>query len=210
MECFEMRPGEWHANCIFNAAFFRRLHFPIMLNRSVGLPLAYIGLGSNQTSKTGDPASTIVAAINSLSEFGELVERSSLFLTEPVGFSGQPSFINAVVALRTTFVPERLMQRLLEIERRFGRDRSVAPPKGPRPLDLDLLLVGDEVISSCQLKLPHPALAERRFVLAPLAQIAPDVVHPVLHRSIRDLLKTLPSTGPNRISGIHELRGAML
>ena len=136
--------------------------------------VAYIGLGSNLGSPAGDPAEIVSAAVESLATLGVIVARSSLYRTEPVGYAGQPAFVNAVVALRTDMDPEKLLNCLLVIERSFGRDRAASVPKGPRTLDLDLLLMGDLILESPSLVVPHPELPHRRFVLAPLAEIAPD------------------------------------
>jgi 2-amino-4-hydroxy-6-hydroxymethyldihydropteridine diphosphokinase len=159
---------------------------------------AYVGLGSNLPSQAGTPAETIRAAMSALSEAGEVIARSSLYETAPIGWIDQPSFVNAVIALRTAEVPEALLEKLLIIERRFGRDRGNSVSKGPRTLDLDLLMVNDAIVNTPMLSLPHPALAERRFVLAPLAEIAPEVRHPVFAKTIRELLLALPNTGENK------------
>lgn len=164
--------------------------------------LALIGLGSNLASRAGSPAQTILAAISGLRLLGRVLAVSRLYRTEPVGYSGQPSFTNAAAALGTSLTPEALLEELLSIERSFGRDRAASVPKGPRTLDLDLLLMGDAVLSTPRLTLPHPALAERRFVLAPLSEIAPGALHPVLSRSVADLLESLPDAGPNCKSAV--------
>lgn len=166
---------------------------------------AYIGLGSNLPSTAGPPSEIVLAAIESLATVGGIVARSSLYRTAPVGYQSQPAFINAAVALRTEQDPERLLKCLLAIERSFGRDRATGVPKGPRTLDLDLLLIDGLILETPTLTLPHPELPHRRFVLAPLAEIAPDAMHPVLRRSIRELLAELPDEGPNSSDAIQIL-----
>jgi 2-amino-4-hydroxy-6-hydroxymethyldihydropteridine diphosphokinase len=163
---------------------------------------AYIGLGSNQASSAGDPVATVVAAIARLAALGQVEAVSSLYSTEPVGYLDQPPFINAVVTLRSPLAPAKLLLELLNIEREFGRDRGVTVPKGPRTLDLDLLMMDDLVLNTPPLTLPHPALAQRRFVLAPLAEIAPRAVHPLLALTVTELLALLPDTGENRQSAV--------
>jgi len=167
---------------------------------------AYIGLGSNLRSPTGPPAETIEAAFRALERLGEVTLRSSLYETAPVGMTEQPAFINAAAALRTAHSPETLLERLLAIERDFGRDRRNSPPKGPRTLDLDLLLVDGLIVNTPALTLPHPALAERRFVLEPLAEIAPGLQHPLLHATMRDLLAALPDAGANSKESVRIVR----
>lgn len=156
---------------------------------------AYIGLGSNLASSAGNPAETVRAAMGALSEIGTVTAISSLYQTEPVGYREQPYFINAVARVATEFEPEELLGQLLEIERAFGRDRRLSIPKGPRTLDLDLLLVfqndSQDAITydAPLLKLPHPEIANRRFVLEPLAEVAPELRHPASGKTIRRLLE---------------------
>jgi 2-amino-4-hydroxy-6-hydroxymethyldihydropteridine diphosphokinase len=166
---------------------------------------AYLGLGSNQASHAGDPEATVSAAVDRLASHVEVKAVSSLYWTEPVGYHDQPPFINAVLALRTHLAPAALLDALLGIEREFGRDRSATLPKGPRSLDLDVLMMDDLVLDTPPLTIPHPALAQRRFVLAPLAEIAASVVHPLLGRTIGQLLADLPDQGENRRTGVQIL-----
>jgi len=115
---------------------------------------------------------------------------SSLFETEPVGFRDQPWFLNRVVEVQTALPPEALLKCCLEIEIGHGRIRDVK--NGPRTLDLDILLYGDVILSSPYLTIPHPRMTDRKFVLEPLAEIAPEVYHPLLKKSIRSLLAQCP------------------
>jgi 2-amino-4-hydroxy-6-hydroxymethyldihydropteridine diphosphokinase len=157
--------------------------------------VAAIALGSNLASNldsaTGDRAANLRTAIEHLGAFGTLVAVSSFYDTAPVGYLDQPRFLNAAALLATTLPPLELLDRLLDIERSMGRDRSATVPKGPRVIDLDLLLYGEEVIETTTLTLPHPALRERRFVLEPLAEIAPNMFDPVTGLRIAALLALL-------------------
>jgi 2-amino-4-hydroxy-6-hydroxymethyldihydropteridine diphosphokinase len=166
---------------------------------------AYIALGSNVASSHGGPADTIQAASRALSSLGEVKRLSSLYVTQPVGNTEQPDFLNAALLLLTELSPQALMHRLLEVERSFGRDRAATLPKGPRSLDLDLLLFDDVVFRSDQLTLPHPELANRRFVLEPLAEIAPGMLHPLVGKTVAELLAALPASGPNGMDAVHKL-----
>jgi 2-amino-4-hydroxy-6-hydroxymethyldihydropteridine diphosphokinase len=125
-------------------------------------------------------------------EAGFAVTRlSSIYETEPVDVPDQPAFLNMVAELRVqTFSPEQTLARLLRIEYALGRRRDI--PRGPRTIDLDLLIYGEEQSATEFLQLPHPRLHERRFVLVPLAEIAPELRHPTLHRTINELLRTTP------------------
>jgi 2-amino-4-hydroxy-6-hydroxymethyldihydropteridine diphosphokinase len=167
--------------------------------------LAYIALGSNLASHWGTPAETVRRAAEALGALGQVGMRSSLYSTEPVGIASQPMFLNAAVSLRTSLAPSDLMNRLLDLERTFGRDRLATEPKGPRTLDLDLLFFDDIVLESPRLTLPHPEIAIRRFVLEPLAEIAPDLRHPILQRTIAELLADLPDAGANRIEAVRRI-----
>jgi 2-amino-4-hydroxy-6-hydroxymethyldihydropteridine diphosphokinase len=165
------------------------------------MALAYIALGGN----LGDRAQTLSSAIDRLGSLGKVTARSSFYETEPVGFRDQPPFLNAVVALETDLEPIDLLRGMLAIERESGRDRSNSAFNGPRTLDLDLLLMGDRVAAGTELTLPHPALAKRRFVLAPLAEIAPALRHPRLKQTMAELLELLRDEGENRVSAVRRL-----
>jgi 2-amino-4-hydroxy-6-hydroxymethyldihydropteridine diphosphokinase len=143
------------------------------------LATAYIGLGSN----LGDREENLRRALERLRPLSV----SAIRETDPVGITEQPRFLNAVAKLETDLRPRELLDRLLEIERDLGRDRSEEERWGPRTIDVDLLLYGDETIDEPGLTVPHPRLAERRFVLEPLYELAPDLVLPD-GRAIKDLL----------------------
>jgi 2-amino-4-hydroxy-6-hydroxymethyldihydropteridine diphosphokinase len=144
------------------------------MDEKIASTKAFIGLGAN----LGDPEAQVRRALAALAELPgtRLLAASSLYRSAPVGVIAQPDFINAVAAAETTLTARALLEALLAAERRFGRRRDF--PGAPRTLDLDLLLYGDRVIAEPGLVVPHPRMHERAFVLAPLAEIAPDIAIP--------------------------------
>ena len=128
-------------------------------------------------------------AISRLEDLGHVTAVSSFYETEPVEVTAQPMFLNCVVALDTEMLPKQFMRAVLDIEREMGRRRTQG--KGPRNIDIDILLFGNAVIDTSELTVPHPAMHERRFVLEPLMEIAPDVRHPVLRKSVKELRNAL-------------------
>jgi 2-amino-4-hydroxy-6-hydroxymethyldihydropteridine diphosphokinase len=121
---------------------------------------------------------------------GRILKISAVYETAAWGVTDQPAFYNQALALETTLDPEQLMQELLHIEEKMGRTRTIK--MGPRIIDLDILLIDDLIMQTGLLTLPHPALPERRFALLPLAEIAPELVHPVLHKTVGELLAECP------------------
>jgi 2-amino-4-hydroxy-6-hydroxymethyldihydropteridine diphosphokinase len=148
-------------------------------------------LGSNLSSAFGEPAANLDEALRRMGALGSVTAVSSFHTTEPVGYVDQPQFVNAAALLETSLPPLDLLHGLLAIEHAMGRDRGAVPAKGPRVIDLDLLLYGQTVMQSEELTLPHPAMHERAFVLAPLADIAPEMVHPGVGKSVRQMLAAL-------------------
>jgi len=148
--------------------------------------IAYLSLGSN----IGDRKGHLEQAIARLDALGDVAAVSAFYETEPVEFTDQALFLNCAVALETSLSPSDLIVSLLDIERSLGRERF--QKKGPRTIDIDILLYGDHVVNLPDLTVPHPALAGRRFVLEPLAEIAPYATHPILKKTVTKLLEELP------------------
>ena len=151
------------------------------------MPVAYIGFGSN----IGDRLTHIQNAIHALSktEGITLQKISSVYKTDPVGYEAQAHFLNGVAAIQTDLPPLSLLHVLKDIETAIGRKHRIR--WGPREIDLDILLYGDLCLQTEKLVIPHPEMHLRRFVLAPLAEIAPDLVHPVFQETIHVLLERL-------------------
>ena len=171
-----------------------------------GMQTAYIGMGSNLASAAGAPDATLAAAAVRLESLGRVACRSSLYSTEPVGYAAQPRFLNAVVALDTDLDPRALLEGLLRIEREFGRDRSAGIVNGPRTLDLDILLFGDQAVSDPGLQIPHPRLAERAFVLVPLAEIASNVGYGRPRKSVQQSLQALLNGLPTQTNAVTRIQ----
>lgn len=145
-----------------------------------------LGLGAN----LGDPVLQIGSAVDALAEFVDDLEVSSVYRTEPVGFAAQPDFCNLVVRGRTVLSPAELLERVQAVEARLGRERTFR--NAPRAMDVDVLAYGGLVLETPSLTLPHPGIPTRGFVLHPLAEVAPDWVHPVLGKTARELLAAAP------------------
>ena len=153
------------------------------VNRTV-----YLSLGSN----LGDRAGNLAQAVNLLGGLGNVLAESSLYETEPVEVeSDQPWYLNSAVAMETELDPEDFLHRVLAIEEAMGRHRS--GHKSSRSIDIDVIFFGDEIVKTENLTIPHPAMHRRRFVLDPLADIAPEVRHPILKQTVRQLREQLPA-----------------
>jgi 2-amino-4-hydroxy-6-hydroxymethyldihydropteridine diphosphokinase len=156
--------------------------------------LIYLSLGSN----LGDRPANLESAIGALSEIGvRVLRRSSIYETEPVDFLAQPWFLNCVVEAETSLAPRRLLEELQAIERKLGSKKLV--PRGPRIIDLDVLFYETEIIHEAGMEIPHPRLAERRFVLIPLAELAPKLWHPILRKNAAELLASTQDRSVVRI-----------
>ncbi|MBG80971.1 MAG: 2-amino-4-hydroxy-6-hydroxymethyldihydropteridine diphosphokinase [Phycisphaerae bacterium] len=155
----------------------------------------YIGLGSN----IGDRIDAIMRAVEAIDAMSGVAafRLSTLIETAPVGNQDQPDFVNAVLQVRSRLEPVQMLDQLLGLELEMGRDRSIGEDGGPRLIDLDLLVWGDHQLHMPGLILPHPRLAERAFVLIPMVELAPNLIHPVLGRSMQELLvEEIKANGP--------------
>ncbi len=147
--------------------------------------MVYLGLGTN----LGDKEQNLRMSIKKIEErIGNVVSLSAFYATAPWGFSSENSFLNAAVCVETTLLPLQVLEETQRIERELGRtEKSVNGLYADRLIDIDLLLYDDRVMDAEGLVLPHPLMTERRFVMEPLSEIAPDVVHPVLHKTMKEL-----------------------
>jgi 2-amino-4-hydroxy-6-hydroxymethyldihydropteridine diphosphokinase len=158
------------------------------------LKTIYLSLGSN----IGRRETHLLAAIEKLRAPDLRVLRvSPTYETEPVDYTAQPHFLNLVVEAETTLFPMQLLARTGRIERALGRVRTV--PKGPRTIDIDILLYAQSVVHTAKLEIPHPRIAERRFVLAPLADLNPELRHPVTRQTVKEMLDAAPRQAVRRV-----------
>lgn len=156
------------------------------------MSIAYIGIGSN----LGDREENCEKALALLEQKGiKTLKRSSMIETEPWGVREQPKFMNMAVEVTTDMVPTQLLLKLKEVETELGRTETTR--WGPRIIDLDILFYNDIVMNSPELEIPHPHMREREFVLIPLSEIAPDKIHPVLKKSVRELLQEIKKSPSN-------------
>ena len=158
------------------------------------IPKVYLGLGSN----LGDRQAALERATERLSGLGiHILRQSSIWETEPQDLPGQPWFLNLVIEAETSLMPRQLLKRVQRVENSFGRKRSVS--KGPRVIDIDILLYGDVVMLTPELEIPHPRMVVRRFVLEPLAELAPELRHPRTGRTVEEMLVEVRDQGARKL-----------
>jgi len=152
--------------------------------------ISYIGIGSNQ----GDPLTNCTVAVEHIcaSEHNRLLEQSSFYLTEPWGYRDQDDFINLVIKIQTSLAPFDLLSFLQWVERKLAKKQDI--PWGPRTIDLDILFYNSDIVESSHLTIPHSYVCQRGFVLHPLDEIAPRLIHPVYNQTISQLLASLDDT----------------
>ena len=159
------------------------------------MKLIYLGLGTN----LGDRRRNLAQAALRLDATDlSILRESSIYETEPRDLLEQPWFLNQVLEAETSLFPRQLQARLQRVERMLGKRPTV--PKGPRLIDIDILLYGDTVVSTPELEIPHPRMQDRRFVLEPLAELAPDVRHPQTGRTVREMLAEVAQQNIRRLS----------
>ncbi len=157
-------------------------------------PIVYLGLGAN----LGDRLDNLQHAIQALPPAVSILRLSSIYETEPWGYRDQPAFLNQVLEGSTDLSPNDLLQYLKQVEREMGRRPTFR--YGPRLVDLDILFYGDQVIDQPDLAIPHPRLAERAFVLVPLAELAPGLLHPASRQTVRQMLSQVDTAGVRKFS----------
>ncbi len=169
------------------------------MNANRTFSVAYIGLGSN----LGDRIANLRAAIDAIRHLGDLIAVSSVYESEPFGVEDdQPMYLNMTMAIRTHLRPTKLLSELLDIERANGRIRN--RPNESRTLDLDILMIDDTIMETPELVIPHPKMHERAFVMLPLAEIAPDLVHPKSNRTVSEIASKLSDQGVHRVGKIDD------
>src|SRR5512143_1931507 len=157
------------------------------------MSIVYLALGSN----LGDRPANLRAAREALGPEVQILAESDIYETPPWGYTEQPAFLNMALKVETALTPRALLKNLKEIEARLGREASFR--YGPRKIDLDILFYGDLILNDEALVIPHPRLHERAFVLVPLADVAADFIHPVLHQTVKDMLAEVEAGAIHRI-----------
>jgi len=147
--------------------------------------ICFLSLGSN----IGDREGNLKKAIKLLKENGvEIIKESSVYETEPMYYENQPKFLNQVIKIKTSLSPEELLSVINKIELKLKRERRI--PKGPRTIDIDIIFFGDKIIETDSLKIPHPLMLERDFVVKPLLEIEENIIHPKFGKKVKDLVKS--------------------